>query len=92
MDIFNRIRTALHDFGSAMLVTSWQTAAENYFDNPFEDYEDKDFTQLPLREKVKVLHQLCEYRLEVMRYPHSLLMGKQGEIPPRPSGGVGYQP
>jgi hypothetical protein len=39
--------------------------SENYFDNPFEDYEDKEFTQLPLREKVKVLHQLCEYRLEV---------------------------
>ena len=46
-------------------ISNWQPCLENYFDNPFEDYEDKDFTQLPLREKVKVLHQLCEYRLEV---------------------------
>jgi hypothetical protein len=50
---------------------NWQLflPPENYFDNPFEDYEDKEFTQLPLREKVKVLHQLCEYRLEVNYTP-----------------------
>ena len=44
---------------------NYPLSLDNYFDNPFEDYEDKEFTQLPLREKVKVLHQLCEYRLEV---------------------------
>jgi hypothetical protein len=51
---------------------------ENYFDNPFEDYEDKDFTQLPLREKVKVLHQLCEYRLEV-KTPYPVTTQGEGE-------------
>ncbi len=52
---------------------NWQLChpSENYFDNPFEDYEDKEFTQLPLREKVKVLHQLCEYRLEVSHWRFS---------------------
>jgi hypothetical protein len=61
---------------------NWQLflPSENYFDNPFEDYEDKEFTQLPLREKVKVLHQLCEYRLEVNYTPLQQCFGSRSGL------------
>ena len=34
------------------------------FDNPFDEKEDKDYEELNLKEKVVVLNQLCEFRLE----------------------------
>lgn len=37
---------------------------EYRFTNPFQEDEVLDFTELDLREKVRVLHQLCEVRLE----------------------------
>merc|ERR1712059_145359 len=33
------------------------------FENPFEDNEDKVYTELNLKDRVEVLHQLCEFRL-----------------------------
>ena len=39
---------------------------EYYFDNPFAEDEDteRDFSELELRDKVRVLHHLCELRLD----------------------------
>ena len=34
------------------------------FDNPFDEKEEKDYEELSLKEKVLVLNQLCELRLE----------------------------
>jgi len=57
---------------SKYLVQLFQTKLEeaeedrihSRFENPFLVYENKEFSQLSLRDKVIVLHQLCEYRLE----------------------------
>ena len=51
------------------LITKREDAEEEgheyYFDNPFEEEVDseKDFSDLELRDKVRVLHHLCELRL-----------------------------
>lgn len=37
---------------------------EYRFENPFDETEDKEYADLDLKEKVLVLNQLCEFRLE----------------------------